>query len=207
MKAKNRYHHGELKTALVEAGIKIIDKHGITGLTLQKAAKAHNVSAAAVYRHYGSKEELLAAIAAQGYNLLEEAMSDILARKFSNAETFLQESMLTYVDFARQKPRHYELMFGGFITDHQKFSHLSAAAQSSFNSLLEIIKRCQQLGLFEPRSRPLLLAFHVWSLLHGYVTLHNSGQNPFPVKNERQFRQLTRRIINLMRHGLHTRKA
>ena len=58
----DRYHHGNLRQALIDAGIKIINENGEEALSLRKAAAACDVSHAAPYAHFKDKDELLEAI-------------------------------------------------------------------------------------------------------------------------------------------------
>ena len=58
---KRGYHHGNLRQALVEAALALIEEKGPTGFTLSEAAKLAGVTPAAVYRHFGGREDLIAA--------------------------------------------------------------------------------------------------------------------------------------------------
>ena len=68
------YHHGNLKQALVEATLSLIEEKGPTGFTLAEAARLAGVSAAAPYRHFKGREDLIAEVARQGYVLFAERM-------------------------------------------------------------------------------------------------------------------------------------
>ena len=74
--AKDAYHHGNLRQALIDAALEIIRKEGPTKLTLRKAARNAGVSHGAPAHHFGDLRGLLAAIGEQGYNLLYQAMHD-----------------------------------------------------------------------------------------------------------------------------------
>ena len=68
--AESNYHHGDLKNALIQAGVKILSKEGISGLSLRKVARQAGVSHAAPYAHFADKQALIAAISTEGYKQL-----------------------------------------------------------------------------------------------------------------------------------------
>ncbi|MCB1327362.1 MAG: TetR/AcrR family transcriptional regulator [Spirochaetales bacterium] len=195
------YHHGDLKQALLTTSLGIIQKEGVAGFTLQKAAREQGVSAAAVYRHYESKEALLATIAAEGFVLLRDRLDMALAVRPRDARALFRRGVEAYIDLAISRPNHYELMFGGVIADRASYPELVQAGEDAFQRLLEIVRVCQQAGLFK-RRKTIVMAFHVWSLMHGFVMLHISGQNPFPVKKPEQLRRLVGLMVQFLRRGL-----
>ena len=71
---KQGYHHGNLRQALVEAALTLITRNGPTGFTLSEAAKAADVTPAAVYRHFAGRDDLLAEVARQGYDIFAALM-------------------------------------------------------------------------------------------------------------------------------------
>ncbi len=198
---QDSYHHGDLKQALLESGVKTIQAEGIHGLTLKKVARMQGVSAAAVYRHYDSKEELLAAIAAQGFDALRDALDKNLAEPIVDTRIFFRRCVEAYVDLALARPRHYELMFGGIIPDHKRFTELYESGQAAFQRLLQSIRICQRSGLFR-RRKPIIMAFHVWSTMHGFAMLHISGQNPLQPRESADLRSQIGVMVQLLRRGL-----
>ncbi|MCB1140557.1 MAG: TetR/AcrR family transcriptional regulator [Leptospiraceae bacterium] len=204
------YHHGDLKESLMESGVAIIQKQGLQGLTLKEVARKQGVSSAAVYRHYESKEHLLAAIGAQGFRMLEAALKRNLAEPVVDARIFFRQCVQAYIDLALSRPRHYELMFGGIIPNHRRFPELQEAGQSAFSCLLESIEVCQKAGLFRKR-KPIIIAFHVWGTMHGFVMLQISGQNPLeqieknrPKKRKQEIESYVGLMVQLLRRGLDT---
>ena len=71
---KRGYHHGNLRQALVEAALALIEEKGPQGFTLSEAAKAADVTPAAVYRHFAGREDLIAEAARQGYEIFGDLM-------------------------------------------------------------------------------------------------------------------------------------
>lgn len=74
MPKKRGYHHGNLRQALVEAALELIEQLGPTGFTLSQAAKQAGVTPAAVYRHFEGREDLIAEAARQGYEIFADVM-------------------------------------------------------------------------------------------------------------------------------------
>jgi len=72
--SKRGYHHGNLKQALIDVALTLIETKGPTGFTLSKASKTAGVTPAAVYRHFGGREDLIAEAARQGYDMFDELM-------------------------------------------------------------------------------------------------------------------------------------
>ncbi|MEM6323984.1 MAG: helix-turn-helix domain-containing protein, partial [Pseudomonadota bacterium] len=71
---KRGYHHGDLKRALVEAALELVEERGPTGFTLSEAAKRAGVTPAAVYRHFEGREDLIAEAARRGYEMFADVM-------------------------------------------------------------------------------------------------------------------------------------
>jgi len=71
---KRGYHHGNLRQALVEAALSLIEAKGPTGFTLSEASKTAGVTPAAVYRHFEGREDLIAEAARQGYEIFSDLM-------------------------------------------------------------------------------------------------------------------------------------
>ncbi len=100
---KTRYHHGDLRRALLEAAMTLIDIRGRAALTLREAARRAGVSEAAPYRHFANLDDLLGAVALEGYEMLIADLENASgARGRRDA----------YLAFAGDFPGRYALMFG-----------------------------------------------------------------------------------------------
>src|ERR1700740_773464 len=76
MHPRQPYHHGHLEETLLKTAIQLIGEVGPAGFTLREVARRAGVSHNAPYRHFADREELLAAVAAQGFRELTQAMRD-----------------------------------------------------------------------------------------------------------------------------------
>src|ERR1700687_957438 len=110
MKRPRPYHHGNLKQALLAAAVKVLGKKGPRAFTLREVARQAKVSHTAPYRHFRDKDELLAAVAAQGFDRLADAMI-AAATPARNALEALELSGRGYVQFALDWPEHFSAMF------------------------------------------------------------------------------------------------
>ena len=72
--AKESYHHGDLRTALLDAALDIIADTGPRGLSIREVARRAGVSHAAPYRHFNDKDDLIVAVVERGFDLLQETM-------------------------------------------------------------------------------------------------------------------------------------
>src|ERR1700693_5459913 len=112
MKPPNRYHHGDLPRALLDAALHIVETQGTEALTLRAVARRAGVSQAAPYRHFASKEAILAAVAEDGFRSLIAAMRESVATCGEDPLGRLRAVGLGYVTFATSHPSHFRVMFG-----------------------------------------------------------------------------------------------
>lgn len=117
------YHHGDLRTAVLEAAGKIVEKEGAGGLSVREAARRAGVSHNAPYRHFPDREALLAALAAEGLADLKQALQNQSGRAMAEA----------YVRFALENPQRFRLMFSG--GRHAELEQLFASAFAQFGVL------------------------------------------------------------------------
>ena len=108
---KRPYHHGDLRTALIEAALSLVEEHGVKGLALSDAARQAGVSVAAPYRHFKDKEALLAEIAAEGFVLFRDALARAAQSNPKDKVQRLVEMGVAYVDFALEHRSHFKVMW------------------------------------------------------------------------------------------------
>jgi AcrR family transcriptional regulator len=167
-KPAGQYHHGNLQTALIDAGLRLIEKKGVRALTLREIGARVGVSRMAAYRHFADKADLLAAIREAGFAQFADALD--LAR--SNAgkafATRLRAMALAYVRFAAEHPAHYEVMFGWVDEPARRAPSVSGAR--AFGILEETIRQGQHTGDVVPGDS-ISLARMVWAQVHGISML------------------------------------
>ena len=164
---RDTYHHGDLKRALTEAALGLVKDKGPKGFTLREVARRAGVSAAAPYRHFSDKAQLLAAAATQGFVQLHEALN--AAAENTDLTRQVLDMGRAYVRWAVTHPDYYQVMFGAELDKSDKPELLAAGARA-FGDLLDVIVRCQEANLL-PAGDPRDFAGPTWSLLHGIASL------------------------------------
>jgi AcrR family transcriptional regulator len=175
MPAKRPYHHVELKQTLLDAAVVLIAEVGPQAFTLREVARRAGVSHNAPYRHFQDKDDLLAAVAAQGFDRLTESMQKAM-QKGRTASERLRLAGRGYVQFALRWPRHIFVMFDAPAST--TLPEYTAAAQRAFQTLLNAIAAVQAEGDL-PKGDPQAYAVVAWAGVHGLSKLAISGRLPF----------------------------
>src|SRR4030095_1017417 len=176
MKKQKHYHHGNLREALLDAAIRLIAEVGPTAFTLREVARRAGVWHNAPYRHFQDKDDLLAAVGAEGFRELKEAMLNAALQQTSALER-LKRSGLAYVSFALRRPEHFTVMFDA-PTPKRKSDVLAAAGKEAFDTLISFVKNCQDEGQLPP-GNPLDFALLAWTMVHGIAKLATTGRLPY----------------------------
>jgi AcrR family transcriptional regulator len=173
-KRRGRYHHGDLRRALLEEALRTIQFGGVEQLTLRAVGEKLGVSRTALYRHFSDKQALLAAVGREGFRMLRLALTDAWQTHGRGRAGF--EAMgLAYVRFAVEHPSHYRVMFGRFLESCSKDADFIDEARAAFQVLVDSLVEQQQAGLVR-RDDPLVLARFIWSIVHGIAMLVIDGQ-------------------------------
>lgn len=178
---KRGYHHGNLRQALVEAALVLIADQGPQGFTLSEAAKTADVTPAAVYRHFAGRDELLAEVARQGYDIFAALMDYAYNEGKPSALAAFEATGRAYLAFARKYPGHYIAMFESGIRP-QAWPDLAPVAAKARNVLERAADGLSQHLPADRRPPGSMVSAHVWAMSHGVVELYMRGgaQSPFP---------------------------
>ena len=196
MTSKN-YHHGNLKNALIEAGIEILAEEGIGALSLRKVAKQAGVSHAAPYSHFADKQALIAAISTKGHIQIYEKISEIIERSPNAPLQQLVEASCAYLQFGMDKPDLFRITFSGVVEKEKDYPALVEMTQKNFEIIRQIARRCNAAGIFETDDEN-LLAVSLWGTVHGLVSLIQQGQISSDVLNYNTPRELLLFSLNQM---------
>jgi AcrR family transcriptional regulator len=170
---ERRYHHGDLRRALLDATLELVREKGPEGFTLRAAARAAGVSDAAPYHHFEDKEALLAAVAEEGFRRLHSELEHAAQAHESPSARALGMGV-AYVLFAAAHPSHFRVMVGRHLQRPERFPSLAQAAAEAFqlvrDTLLEAIgaERAAELPADQ-------VIYGAWGLVHGLAFLAIDG--------------------------------
>lgn len=179
--AKAGYHHGNLRQALVDATLALIEVQGPQGFTLSDAAKSAGVTPAAVYRHFAGRDDLIAECARQGFVIFADLMEHAWNQGRPSPIAAFEATGRAYLAFARKFPGHYMAMFESGVAIHRspELSHAAERARAVMTRAAESLSRHIPEGRRPPAA---MFAAHVWALSHGVVELFARGgaRAPYP---------------------------
>lgn len=194
------YHHGNLKEALIRAALELIAQKGPAGFTFAEAARWAGVSPAAPYRHFRDRDQLMADVARRGF----EQFEGVLARAWDDGrpEPFAAFERMghAYLDFARSEPAYYSAMFEAGIPPDSS-PDLRQAGDRAFAVLRAAAERLIARLPASRRPPALMMALHLWALLHGIAALFGRGdaaRRPLPMTAE----ELMEAGVLVYLHGL-----
>jgi AcrR family transcriptional regulator len=175
--AKKTYHHGNLRAALIEAGLELIAEKGVRAFTLREIGARVGVSRMAAYRHFTDKAKLLGAMREAGFAKFAAALEEGRDQAGRGFAARMHAMGVAYVQFAREYPAYFEVMFGGAQDVAGESEEKCAAEERAFLVLQQAIADGQARG--ETRAGDSrLMACAAWSLVHGIGALRLE-QMPF----------------------------
>lgn len=167
---KEHYHHGDLKTEMIQKGIQLLNEVGYEGFSLRKVAVMCGVSHAAPYKHFKSKEELILAIAQEVSDSFKAALEEAVQMYPDDPENQIIELGKCYVKFMVENPDYMRFIF---IDPNQKaidMAHESDCSTDPYdvfqNSALSYLTWLNA----NPQNQAVDL-LTMWSLVHGYSML------------------------------------
>ena len=163
-----KYHHGNLKEELILSACIICEADGHDRMSLRSIAKEAKVSQTAPYRHFKTKESLLAEVSTRGFTELKEILHNASTAKkaLSTRDRFLEMAQ-AYIEFGLSKRNTYDLMHSPVI-DKNEFPELLNSAKGTFEELVHILAELYP-GISEKDLD--LKCIHHWALVHGLVGL------------------------------------
>ena len=172
-KRRNRYHHGDLRRALIAEAARTIQARGVDHLTLRGVGETLGVSRTALYRHFSDKAALLAAVGAEGFRQLRSDLVEAW-QKHGGGRPGFEAMGVAYVRFAIDHPSYYRVMFGGLLDNRHEDTDLAQNAGAAFQVLVDAVIAQQQAGLVridDPRA----LSRYIWATVHGIAMLGIDG--------------------------------
>ena len=189
-----KYHHGNLRDDILKAAYSFVKENGYAAMSLRGIADQCNVSATAIYRHYETKEHLLADVVIKGFvefnmSVEGEEEDDIFQRSEN------------YLAFAFDNYNIYDLIFSQSVVEFLKFPKILEVADKAFESLLESVKKHDKsLNDLSASNK----AIHIWSFLHGMSSISKKmdvafnlpdSEMPIPVRSVKRARENLKQFI------------
>ncbi|MFO0599864.1 MAG: TetR/AcrR family transcriptional regulator [Myxococcaceae bacterium] len=176
---KAPYHHGDLRNALVEAGLGLVERGGAEAFSLREVAREVGVSANAAYRHFEDRGALLTAIAVTGFERLSSVMEEAMrtARPRGGVKSLavarFKAAARAYVELVQEHPQLYGLMFGsaGRACLAAEGALLGPSPGALLGQVLDELVDDQVMSKTHRTGAEL----HVWSAVHGFASLAHSG--------------------------------
>jgi AcrR family transcriptional regulator len=193
--APTTYHHGDLKNALIKAGVEILAREGLSGLSLRKVAKLAGVSHAAPYAHFADKQALIAAISTEGFKQLYAQIESVRAAQEDNPSGLLTETAWATIQFALIEPDRFKLMFSSVLDKEKDYPDFVESSQQNFRQLVEIVAHCQNTAILKAGPAD-LAAVSVWGVVHGLIMLVLEGQISHMVFDQYSLREVLLYALN-----------
>jgi len=162
------YHHGDLRSALIEAAVDMINQQGVERITMRGLSAWVGVSRTAAYRHFNDKVDLLTATAIEGFKQFSSALRTARVDDSVDGLIRFRNMGQAYIQFAVTKPAYYRLMFGDVVM--QDSDALLIASDEAFSELVMMLQILQQMALIKTEDLQMQATF-VWSLMHGLASL------------------------------------
>jgi AcrR family transcriptional regulator len=192
--ATKRYHHGDLKNALIRAGVEILSSEGVEGLSLRKVAQRAGVSHNAPYSHFPDKQSLIAAISTEGFKQLYEGLDAAISSYPDDPKRQLQEGAWAYVQFAMDNADTFKIMFSGVLEKEKEYPAFVEISHKTFERVVDVVHACQEAGLLRSTSAE-IMAVAVWGQIHGIISLRLEGQISHTVLDHFDIREIVRFAI------------
>jgi AcrR family transcriptional regulator len=170
MATARSYHHGNLRSALLESAERTLSRRGASELSLRELAREVGVSHAAPRRHFADKQALLDALAEDGFERLGSELDAAMTGAGDSLREQLGAFARAYVRFATEHPALLELMFAGKYRDDR----LREASERAFAGALALFASAQAAGEVVPGD-PGRVGLVALATLHGLASLANNG--------------------------------
>ena len=190
---RDAYHHGDLRRALLDATLRLVEENGPQGFTLRAAARAAGVTPGASYHHFEDKEALLAAVAEEGFELFRVALEAAARRPAASPQERARNVGVGYVLFAVEHPTRFRIMVGFGVQSRLDRGGLGAVAVGTY----ELVRTALVEGLKDHPDEAVSDAEVLgwWSVVHGLAFLAIDGHLGGVGTSPKRVENVVRRVI------------
>lgn len=168
MSAEKPFHHGNLRNALLEGVRELVEANGPDGVTLAAAARHAGVSAAAPYKHFRDRSDLMRTAVCEGMERLRVRMADAYARHPPATLEAIAAIGVAYIAFARAEPGMFRLIFS-LTETHEQTPELTERGRETFAVVLNAT--AAYLGKAPDEEVTGHSAYQLWAAVHGHSFL------------------------------------
>lgn len=168
VQSKAGYHHGDLREALISAAQQLVEEDGADKFSLADACRLAGVSTAAPYRHFRNREEILAEVAARGFDALHEESAAAVEAKGAGTTEAIVAMGKAYVAFAVERQRLFRLMFGQNPAVKEA-EQVLGTGRCCFQWVIEQV--ALYCGKNDVKGDATEIAVRLWTFVHGAASL------------------------------------
>ena len=172
VRPKKRFHHGDLREALIAATRALLFEHGPDGFTLADACRRAGVTTAAPYKHFRDKQEILEEIVLRGFEELTAAIAKAVAEGGPGTIAGITAMGSSYVDFAVAQPALFRLMFG-HKPEIMKVSQVDQIGRQCLKNVMEEVAAYSRKHGHAADAEK--IALRLWTFVHGASSLQLDG--------------------------------
>jgi AcrR family transcriptional regulator len=180
--AARPYHHGDLRRALVAAAFDLVSEGGAETVSVREAARRAGVSPGAPFRHFPSREALMAAVAEEAQRRFRQAIADALAGVPAAAPLERFRALgRAYLRWALHNPAHFAVISDGRLFDYEAPGAPAAALRADNAEIIDLsgqlLREAAEEGLL-PAGDVRLLQVAGRALVYGYARMKTDGHFP-----------------------------
>ena len=168
----DRYHHGDLRAALIDTAVELIGERGVRGFSVAEASRRLGVAVSAPYAHFADRDDLLAAVAVRAFGLFHAALVPEM-EKFPDPADRLAAMARGYVRFAADHRSLFEMLYESGV-DKARHPEIGAAEQPLDDAFMDCVRALS--GGDDARSGDLATAIEATAYGHAMLLL-DSGDS------------------------------
>jgi AcrR family transcriptional regulator len=172
VRPKKRFHHGDLREALIAATRELLIEHGPDGFTLADACRRAGVTTAAPYKHFRDKQEILEEIVLRGFEELTAANAKAVAEVGSGTIAGITAMGISYLNYAVSQPAVFRLMFG-HKSEIRKVKQVDESGNECLKNVIEQVAAYSRKHGHTADAEK--IAIRLWTFVHGASSLELDG--------------------------------